>query len=136
MFFRLVVLIVLTALVSGCAQPRYTWSGYDEKLYNYYKNPAESEQFMEGLYEIIQDGETDGRVPPGLYAEYGYMLYERGKFPDAIVWYKKEQNKWPESRILMDKMIALANNRKAKTELKKQEQAQNVVMEPTKEKSP
>lgn len=114
MRFPLLILAVLSVMAAGCAQSRYAWNGYDDKLYNYYKTPAEAERFMEGLYEVIQDGETTGRVPPGIYAEYGYLLYERGRYPDAIIWFKKEQGKWPESRILMERMIALANGKSAK----------------------
>jgi len=44
-------------------------------------------------------------VPPGIYAEYGFALYEKGNFPDAIKFFKLESDKWPESRVLMAKMI-------------------------------
>lgn len=133
---RLCLVAVLALFVSGCAQTRYAWDGYDDRLYSYYKNPAESDQFMEGLQEIIQDGEAENRVPPGIYAEYGYMLYERGKFPDAVVWYTKERDKWPESRILMDKMIALASNRKLRPEPKGPAREQNLAPEPVSERLP
>lgn len=110
----LLVLAAVCLLLSGCAQSRYAWNGYDDKLYSYYKTPAEADRFMEGLYEVIQDGEASNRVPPGIYAEYGYLLYERGRYPEAVVWFRKERDKWPESRVLMDRMIALATNRAAK----------------------
>lgn len=109
---RLLFVFVLALFGSGCApQTRYAWDGYDDRLYSYYKTPTESDQFTEGLYEIIQEGDAEGRVPPGIYAEYAYMLYERGRYPEAVSWYQKELNKWPESKVLMDKMIALATNR-------------------------
>lgn len=133
---RLCLVAALALFVSGCAQTRYAWDGYDDRLYSYYKNPAESDQFMEGLQEIIQDGEAENRVPPGIYAEYGYMLYERGKFPDAVVWYTKERDKWPESRILMDKMIALASNRKLRSEPKGPAREQNLAPEAASERLP
>jgi len=119
---RLLLFAFVALMVSGCVQTKYAWKGYDDKLYSYYKTPAESDQFMEGLYEIIQAGEPENRVPPGIYAEYGFTLYERGKFADAVVWYKKESDKWPESKFFMDKMIALAGNRKDKTPPEKQNQ--------------
>lgn len=74
-------------------------------FYNHYKNPTKSEQFIEDLRKIIQYGEISGRVPPGIYAEYGYALYEQGNYPEAIEYFKKEQSKWPESDIIMTKMI-------------------------------
>lgn len=109
---RLLFVLALALFCSGCAaQTRYAWDGYDDRLYSYYKTPAESDQFMEALYEIILEGDAENRVPPGIYAEYGYMLYERGRYPEAITWYHKERAKWPESQLLMDKMIALASSR-------------------------
>ncbi len=120
MFTRLIVIMAVASFTTGCAQSRYLWNGYDDRLYNYYKNPAETEPFIEGLYETILKSEAENRVPPGIYAEYGYMLYERGKFSEAIVWYNKERDKWPESRLLMDKMISLAVNRKGKSGSKTQ----------------
>ena len=97
--------LVLLAL-AGCARKtHYAWDGYDSKLYQHYKNPTESELFLRQLKEVIQDGEGDGAVPTGLYAEYGYALYEKGEFPEAARYFRLESDKWPESRQLMAKMM-------------------------------
>lgn len=109
---KLIILLSLLAVLSGCAQTRYAWNGYDDKLYSYYKTPAESERFLEAIREVVLEGDAAGTVPPGLYAEYGYLLFERGQFPEAIAWFRKERDKWVESRLFMDRMIALANSRK------------------------
>jgi len=130
---RLSIIVIILCL-TGCAKNRYSWNGYDDKLYSYYKTPAESDRFMEALQEIIQESELDGTVPPGIYAEYGYMLYERGKFPDAVIWYRKELEKWPESRILMEKMIAMAEKRKLLMDSKNE--SKNQPVEANKEKTP
>lgn len=116
MSVRIAVLGIMLLMLSGCAQSRYAWNGYDDKLYAYYKTPAEGDRFMEALDAVIKEGEGENRVPPGIYAEYGYQLYERGRFPEAMVWYRKERDKWPESRILMDKMIALAQGKAARSQ--------------------
>lgn len=99
-------------LVTGCAsQTHYAWQNYDQRLYNHYKNPSESDQFIKDLQEIIADGEKTGNVPPGIYAEYGYVLYENGNFPEAMQYFKKEQDAWPESRVLMTKMLSNVQRR-------------------------
>jgi len=108
--------IIVLIMLSGCVQQQYNWSNYDQKLYNHYKNPAAQEKFILDLKEIIAWGESDGKVPPGIYAEYGYALYERGEFPEAIDYFKKEQERWPESSVLMSKMI---DNAGKNTSLKK-----------------
>lgn len=99
-------------LVAGCApRTRYAWNNYDDKLYQHYKNPAEFDQFVEHLKEVIEDGKEDGKVPPGIFAEYGFALYEKGNFPEAARYFKLESDKWPESRVLMAKMIQNAQTR-------------------------
>jgi hypothetical protein len=74
-------------------------------LYRHYKDPQDKAKNLENLKEIIENAEKEDRVPPGLYAEYGYALYETGIISEAIVNFEKEKAKWPESNILMEKMI-------------------------------
>jgi hypothetical protein len=50
-------------------------------------------------------------VPPGIYAEYGFVMYEEGNNQQAVFYYQKEADKWPESRAFMTKLIAISNSR-------------------------
>lgn len=113
---RISLIIMFAALmISGCApKTRYVWDNYDNKLYKHYKNPAEYDQFLADLKATIDSGEEEGRVPPGLYAEYGFALYEKGNYPEAILFFQKEAEKWPESRALMTKMVKNAQMRAQK----------------------
>jgi hypothetical protein len=95
----------LLVLASGCASTRYDWNNYDSLLYKHYRNPANVEEFTEKLQKAVLAAEQAQRVPPGLYAEYGYLLYERGSYQLAIDYFRKEKQLWPESRVLMEKMI-------------------------------
>jgi hypothetical protein len=100
----------IIALSAGCASSTlYRWGDYDEALYQHYRHPEDRQQFVESLTRIILDNEQRGaRMPPGAYAEYGWALYEEGRGPDAIKYFEKESALWPESRVLMQKMIAVA----------------------------
>lgn len=99
-------LVLLCGLVQGCAPSRkYAWGKYDSTLYAHYKNPQDKEAHLERLKEIVQNAEAKDSVPPGLFAEYGYALYETGSLPQAIAYFEKEKAKWPESGVLMEKMI-------------------------------
>ena len=93
----------------GCVHTQYEWNNYDTKLYNHYKNPAEREKFIQALKEILDYAEPIGKVPPGIYAEYGFVMYEQGNDQQAVLYFQKEADKWPESRAFMTKMIANAN---------------------------
>ena len=110
-----VILFLLVMCMSGCAQTRYTWNNYDQKLYDHYKNPADPARFIQDLKEVVTAAEESGKIPPGLYAEYGYALYEKGDLAEAMVYFTKEQKKWPESNLLMSKMMKLASKRLAAT---------------------
>ncbi len=106
--------LALAALcAAGCVPPTmYHWNAYDETLYRHYKNPQEREAFVESLKETMLEAEQEGRkMPPGIYAEYGYALYEEGQPQQAVVYFQKERDKWPESRFLMEKMIRNAEKR-------------------------
>ena len=103
----LLPLIIAASYAAGCA-PRtaYLWGDYDSALYAHYANPQNSERYLERLGQIVQKAEVEkDRMPPGLYAEYGYALFEAGRLDEAITYYKMEREEWEESRVFMDKMI-------------------------------
>ena len=107
-FIPCLALTVTLLTLSGCAGNRmYSWGNYDDTLYTHYKNPQDHEKHLEKLKEMVVYAESTGggRVPPGLYAEYGYALYEAGQTNEALMYFGKEKEKWPESAVIMDKMI-------------------------------
>ena len=112
---RSIFFILPLLLFSSCVQTHYAWNGYDQALYDHYKNPAEREQYIETLQIIIQRAEESGKIPPGLYAEYGYTFYEVGSYQQAVQYFEKEAVLWPESRYFMGKMIRNANTQGKRT---------------------
>lgn len=105
---RLLLLMVILFGLSGCAATnKYHWGNYEKSLYGYYKNPSEMETLTESLADVIAEGEVDGKVPPGIYAEYAYILYISGKKQESIRYFEKEKKSWPESSVLMEKMITM-----------------------------
>jgi hypothetical protein len=93
--------------LSACGPPKtlYDWNGYNRELLAYYKSPAEQAKFAEKLFEDIEKAELTDTVPPGLYAEYGYIVMQMGETQTAIVYFTKERDRWPEARYLMDSVI-------------------------------
>ena len=108
----LLFMVVLSSL--GCTASQYQWGDYEPALYNYYKNPATVEEYTEQLAQVITTGEPEGRVPPGLYAEYGYALLLQRKYDEAIAQFEREKRVWPESTRLMDIMINTATTDRGK----------------------
>jgi hypothetical protein len=110
----LTITVVLIGLV-GCAPPNmYNWGGYSESVYAFHQQPAEKQKFIDALHLIITKNEEAGtRIPPGIYAEYGYMMLSAGKSGDAVVYFTKEMGAWPESTAFMKTMIAAAKNNRS-----------------------
>ena len=102
------IVIGASALALGaCAanQPMYEWGSYQHDLLSYSKNPTEGKKFSAALAVNLQKAEADHRVPPGMYAEYGYTLLDAGDVTGAISYFTKERDRWPESALLMNKVI-------------------------------
>jgi hypothetical protein len=111
---RLLAPLLLALAATACTGPSsyYAWGSYNETLYAHYHAPQEREAWVAGLKATILEAEQQSaRVPPGIYAEYGYALFEEGDTQNAVVYFKKEQDLWPEARFLMEKMIRNAEQR-------------------------
>ena len=105
-------LACLTVALCGCVTNHYTydWGDYDPSMYAYYKNPAKVGQFSDSLAAIIKAGDAQGvKVPPGIYAEYGYLKLQQGKNSEAVGLFEQEEQHWPESKVFMERMIKVAS---------------------------
>ena len=65
----------------------------------------EIDSFIKNLEQVIAKAEAKNKVPPGLYAEYGFVQYELENYSVAIDYFNREKALWPESIPFMDKMI-------------------------------
>lgn len=108
----LMVAPILAWALAGCAtnHQRYDWGSYDPSLYAYYKDPTKEAALAESLAAVISTaGSNQALVPPGIYAEYGYLQLQQGKNLAAVELFKQEEAHWPESKIFMDRMIKVAS---------------------------
>jgi hypothetical protein len=102
---RVCLCLVIGAALAGCAPPAlYQWGEYEDSLYQRYvkEDIAGSEAH---LRETLVAAELKSRVPPGVYADYGFLLYRRGDYAGAIGYFEKEKRAFPESAALMSKLI-------------------------------
>lgn len=98
-------LLVVTVGATGCArQTLYDWGEYEDTLYlRYTENDfAQAESY---LRRTLPTTAHPSRVPPGVYADYGFLLYRRGDYPGALQYFEKEKQTYPESSALMTKLI-------------------------------
>jgi len=103
----LVPLLAVLSLIVGCASPSlYQWGGYEQALYEGYKDPTKMEALRVKLETHVAAMEkSQQKVAPGLYAELGTLYLQAGSPEKASINYAKERDAWPESRVLMTAMI-------------------------------
>ncbi len=119
-----VLCLGMLLVLAGCvttAPAKYSWGNYENSLYSYYKDSSTSGAYEAELARMIRDAEVTAKpVPPGLYAEYGFLMLQEGKPKDAIAQFEKEKAKWPESTYLMNNLIRMASNPPKKTTASKE----------------
>ncbi len=100
-------LFLFASLGIGCATDNhlYYWGKYEKTLYRHYRSPDDMLELVGEIGTIVEKGEELGRIPPGLYAEYGYLLLELGESGRAAIFFEKEKATWPESTYFMDAML-------------------------------
>jgi hypothetical protein len=106
------IFVLLIAVLPGCAsrQQKYDWGKYDTSLYSYYKDPTKVGELSASLAAIINEADSKhATVPPGIYAEYGYLQMQQGRNQDAVESFRSEAAHWPESKVFMDQMIRVAS---------------------------
>ena len=107
---------VLCCLVSaGCApQKMYYFGNYSNTLYSFEKNQNDESllKHKQELETVITESESRNLpVPPGIYAELGYINLKSNNSKEAIRLFQAESQLYPESRHLMDRLIQSATSK-------------------------
>lgn len=98
-------LIIATGL-TGCGGPSlYYWGGYEQNLYERYVNEQQAPADEYLLANITDAEQKHLKVPPGAYADFGYVLFRRGDRDGAVAYFEREKQAFPESSALMTKLI-------------------------------
>ena len=109
---KILILLIPVILLASCTstKPLYSWSKYDISSYNYLKNNDEkSTQELIKNYEAIIAKQKGSRqvAPPGIYADYGFILLQLGKNEEGNAMLEKEIALYPESKIFIDRIIKM-----------------------------
>jgi hypothetical protein len=104
-------LSAMAALLAGCAAspPLYKWGSYEEVIYTSYAAPdsvsaATQVATLEKDYQEARA--THQRMPPGWHAHLGYLYFQLGKLDQAQQSFLTEKADFPESAVLMDRLLA------------------------------
>ena len=105
----LLLLSLIIPIISGCTTNKmYYFGDYSETLYAYEKNQNDESliKHLQELDRVIQESKDKNlRVPPGIYAEFGYLKLKMNKPKEAVEYFNAESQLYPEGKHLMDRLI-------------------------------
>jgi hypothetical protein len=98
--------------LTSCEAPKmlYSWNNYDETSYKYLKNSDEkSTEQLITTYRNLIEKQTGTRktVPPGIYADYGFILLQAGKTEEGKAMLEKEFALYPESKVFIGRILKM-----------------------------
>jgi hypothetical protein len=107
LMFVLPLTVVL--LLAGCAPSKSTfyWGDYSSTLYDFKKNPDEKtlDAHKKSLLKIMtESGKKKKQIPPGVQAEYGYILLKAGEEAAGMEYLDKETTLYPESLVFIQRI--------------------------------
>lgn len=109
----LLVVFLTSIILAGCMpKQRYYYGNYSKTLYSLEKNQNEEAllNHKQELEKVISESEVRNLpVPPGIYAELGYINLKGNNSKDAVKLFQTESKLYPESKHLMDRLIQSAN---------------------------
>lgn len=111
---KLVPGVAALLLFSACSTqaPLYNYEDYSNSYYVHVKEPSDEtalnlQKSMENAIEAAGKSRS-GRVPPGMYANLGYLYLKGGQSARAIEMFNREKETYPEATQFMDRVIQKA----------------------------
>tara|TARA_R110000823_G_C15948814_1_gene501343 strand:- start:3462 stop:3806 length:345 start_codon:yes stop_codon:yes gene_type:complete len=109
---KLIYLITLSFIITSCGSTKglYSWDKYEQASYNYLKKADDksTEKIMEQYIKVLNKQKGTRKIaPPGMYADYGYFLIQRGNLKEGKANLMREIVLYPESKIFIDRILKL-----------------------------
>tara|TARA_B100000780_G_scaffold166322_1_gene116392 strand:- start:1777 stop:2118 length:342 start_codon:yes stop_codon:yes gene_type:complete len=109
---KYIYIFILTFIFSSCGSTTglYSWEKYEAASYNYLKKADEKsiDNLMKQYKKVINKQKGVLKItPPGLYADYGFFLIQRGELKKGKANLNKEIALYPESKIFIARILKL-----------------------------
>ena len=108
----LLAFLFLSPLTVGCVsgyKAVYNWDIYSAQTYKYVKGgDEENTEALFETYQKIMEGQADTirqTVPPGVCADYGYLMIKAGRVEEGKALLRKEMELYPESTQFMNGVL-------------------------------
>jgi hypothetical protein len=106
--YLIIAIISIFAISCTTTKPLYNWKGYDDAVYAYTK--TSDDKSVENLIKIYEkliknSGGSREVTPPGVCADYGYILIKKGETAKGKELLTKETVLYPESKVFIDRIL-------------------------------
>lgn len=102
---------LLLAMCLVARKPLFDTAIYEDSLFAMYERGGQVQVAL--LDQSIVSSElVSARIPPGVYADYGVLLYQQGKAAEAVTQILKEGEQYPESRQVVRQLLTLIQRTK------------------------
>jgi len=105
-----ILCFVVFTVACTTQKPLYVWQNYDTSSYNYLKDANEaSVQQLINTYENLINNEKGARgvLPPGVYADYGFILLQLNQTEKGKMMLQQEVALYPESKVFIERVLKL-----------------------------
>jgi hypothetical protein len=114
--------LMIMMMVVGC-RATFDMAVYEDSLYDAYVGDGIAGA-RASLDQVVRSSElVSARIPPGVYADQGVLLFLEGKHHEAIERISKEEDLYPEAKLFVGRLQALI--RKADSEAKTADSTQH-----------
>jgi hypothetical protein len=108
----LLICIAATLCLVSCIAPKtlYSWENYDDTSFKYlkYSDDKSTEQLIKTYQKLIEKQKgTLKVVPPGVYADYGFILLQADRTTEGKEMLEKENALYPESKVFIDRILKM-----------------------------
>jgi len=110
------MVLISLGLLSSCAEkPIYYWGNYESSLYRtMVKGASPSEEILSLKSDISDARKGKLPLPPGFHAHLGYLYYSVGEMVLAQEEFRNELDLFPESKVLIDRLLHSPQKREVK----------------------
>lgn len=108
-------LLLLLATLTGCQSSwRYDWGNYESSVAALYASPSDTPGYGEHIQRLQEEirhtqsrkkANEPSRVPPGKFAQLGYLYALQGDSHNARINLEQEKTLYPESARFVDSLL-------------------------------
>lgn len=103
---KIILIGFLVTFFSGCSNTLYYWGNSLEDSYEYAVGDYTTEEYLNRLLAMELEFDASHKAPPNFYSEIGALYLKQGDVQKAKEYFVKEKETWPDSTLLMDKLVS------------------------------